>query len=57
MEHKQVGLPFPIPNSWEKMEPDRRNRGILIMARMIKKIIEVQRRGDDNGKKAESSNP
>ncbi len=56
MERKQVDLPFPIPNSWEKMEPDRQNRGILIMARMIKKIIEDQRRGDDNGKKAEPSN-
>jgi len=48
MGNKQLGLLFPIPNLWEKTEPALQNKAKLIMAQMVKQIIENNHREDND---------
>ncbi len=46
MGKKQLELLFPAPNLWAKIEPSFQNKAKLIMAQMVKLIIENKRMED-----------
>ncbi len=46
MGKKQLELLFPAPTLWVKIEPSLQNKAKLIMAQMVKLIIENKRMED-----------